>query len=96
MEVAGEGDYYTYRYTVTTRMTLMRAILMIHNCEGQSRKTVHRPQLLKKKGSRSGFESRSLSAYSVTPYRYVKPAHQSLSSRVIQLHRLSESCPLPA
>ena len=22
MEVGGEGDYYTYRYTVTTRMTL--------------------------------------------------------------------------
>ena len=37
---------YTYRYTVTTRMTsalrwaAMRAILMFHNCEGQSHKTV--------------------------------------------------------
>ena len=38
------GGLYTYRYTVTTRMTpayggqrLMRAILMFHNCEGQSR-----------------------------------------------------------
>ena len=37
MEVGEEGDYiYTYRYTVTTRMTLalkweaMRAILMFH------------------------------------------------------------------
>ena len=36
----------TYRYTVTTRMTpalrlaAMRAILMFHNCEGQSHKTV--------------------------------------------------------
>ena len=34
------GRLYTYRYTVTTRMTLalrwaaMRAILMFHNCEG--------------------------------------------------------------
>ena len=34
MEVGEEGDYYTYRYTVTTRMTpalrwaVMRAILM--------------------------------------------------------------------
>ena len=33
-EVGEEGDYYTYRYTVTTRMTpalrwaMMRAILM--------------------------------------------------------------------
>ena len=47
MEVGEEGDYYTYRYTVTTRMTpalrwaAMRAILMFHKtCEGQSHKTV--------------------------------------------------------
>ena len=45
MEVGGEG-IYTYRYTVTTRMTSVlrwaarRAILMFHNCEGQSHKTV--------------------------------------------------------
>ena len=37
---------YAYHYTVTTRMTsalrwaAMRAILMFHNCEGQSHKTV--------------------------------------------------------
>ena len=42
----GRGRLYTYRYTVTTRMTsalrwaAMRAILMYHNCEGQSHKTV--------------------------------------------------------
>ena len=37
MEVGGEGDYnYTYRYTVTTRMTpalrwaAMRAVFMFH------------------------------------------------------------------
>ena len=41
---------YTYRYTVTTGMTsalkwaAMRAILMFHNCEGQSHKTVSSPQ----------------------------------------------------
>ena len=47
MEVGGEGEQlYPYRYTVTTRMTsalrwaAMRAILMFHNCEGQSHKTV--------------------------------------------------------
>ena len=43
------ADYnyiYTYHYTVTTRVTpasrwaVMRAILMFHNCEGQSHKTV--------------------------------------------------------
>ena len=63
MEVGEEGDYYTYRYTVTTRMTsalrwaAMRAILMFHNCEGQSHKTVHKSQLLKRKESRSGIKS---------------------------------------
>ena len=42
----GEERSYTYRYTVTTRMTYalrwaaMRAILMFHNCEGKSHKTV--------------------------------------------------------
>ena len=45
MEVREEGDY-TYRYIVTTRMipvlrwAAMRAILMFHNCEGRSHKTV--------------------------------------------------------
>ena len=42
----GRGRLYTYRYTVTTRMTpalrwtAMRAILMFHNCEGQSHKSM--------------------------------------------------------
>ena len=42
----GGGRLYTYRYTVTTGMTsalrwaAMRAILMYHNCDGQSHKTV--------------------------------------------------------
>ena len=61
MEVGGGGErLYTYHYTVTTRMTYalrsaaMRAILMFHNCEGKtSQDSVHRPQLLKRKESRS-------------------------------------------
>ena len=46
MKMGEEGDKYTYRYTVTTRMTsalrwaAMRAILMFHNYEGKSHKTV--------------------------------------------------------
>ena len=42
----GRGRLYTYRCTVTTRMTpglrwaAMRAVLMFHSCEGQSHKTV--------------------------------------------------------
>ena len=65
----GRGRLYTCRYAaVTTRMTSalrwagMRAILMFHNCEGQSHKTldsVHRPQFFKRKKSRSRFEPRS-------------------------------------
>ena len=46
MEVGGvRGRLYTYRDTVTTTMipalrwAAMRAILMFHNCEGQSDKT---------------------------------------------------------
>ena len=34
------GRLYTYRYTVTTRMTSMRDISIFHNCEGQNHKTV--------------------------------------------------------
>ena len=46
MEVEEREIYlYTYRYTVNTRMTsawwaAMRAILMFHNCEGQSHTTM--------------------------------------------------------
>ena len=47
MEVVGSGGrLYTYRYTVTIRMTYalrwaaMRAILMFRNCEGQGHKKV--------------------------------------------------------
>ena len=57
MEV-GRGRLYIYPYTVTTRTTsalglaVMRAVLMFHNCEGQSQDSVHRPKLLKRKESR--------------------------------------------
>ena len=40
------GRLYTYHYIITIRMTpalrwaAMRVILMFHNCEGQSHKTV--------------------------------------------------------
>ena len=63
----GRGRLYIYRYTVTTRMThalrwaAMKAILMFQSLRGtKSQDSVHRPQLLKRKESRSGFESRSL------------------------------------
>ena len=65
MEVGGEGDYmpiatlFSAGMTSALRWAAMRAILMFHNCEGH-KTVVHRPQLLKRKESRSGFELRSL------------------------------------
>ena len=58
VEVGGRGRLFTYRCTVTTRMTpalrwaAMRAILMFHERSGtKSHDSVHIPQLLKRKES---------------------------------------------
>ena len=75
MEVGVRGRLYTYRYIVTTRMTpalrwaAMRAILMFHNCEGQSHKTVHRPQLFEEKGEPKRIRTEVPLLTSLTPYR---------------------------
>ena len=77
MEVGEEGDYnYTYRYTVTTIMTpalrwaAMRAILMFHNCEGQSQKTVSTDHnLFEEKGEPKRYRPEVLPLTSLTPYR---------------------------
>ena len=69
MEVGGEGDYYTYRYTVTTRMTpalrraVVRAILIFHNWEGQSHKTVSRNHNFGRERKAEADSNRSPSAY---------------------------------
>ena len=72
MEVGGEGDYVTYRYIVTTRITsaltwaAMRAILMFQYevMDKVTRQCPHRLKLtttfLKRKESRSGIEPRAL------------------------------------
>ena len=76
MEVGEEGDY-TYRYTVTTRMTsalrwaAMRAILMFQK-EVMDKVTRQCPQtttFLKRKESRSGYRTEVLPLTSLTPYR---------------------------
>ena len=66
----GGGErLYTYRYTVTTRMTYalrwaaMRAILMFHNCEGQSRKTVFTDHTLWSERRAEADSNRGHSAY---------------------------------
>ena len=64
MEVGAEGDY-----TVTTRMTsqlrwaAMRAILMFHNCEGQSHKTVSTDHNLRRERRTEADLNRCPSAY---------------------------------
>ena len=78
MEVGEEGDYiYTYRYTVSPQNDFCikmgsdesRFIVSLI-VRTKSQDSVHRPQLLKGKESRSGFEPKSLCLQaSVTPYR---------------------------
>ena len=71
MEVGGGGGgrLYTYRYTVTARMTselrwaAMRAILMFHNCEGQSHKTVSTDHKISKERRVEADSNRGPSAY---------------------------------
>ena len=77
----GEGDYYTYRYTVTARMTpalrraVTRAILMFHWLWGtKSHDSVHRAQFLKRKEPKRIRTVVPLPT-SLTPYRKAKPAH---------------------
>ena len=73
----GRGRLYTYRYAaVPTRMNsalrwaAMRAILMFHNCEGQSHKT-QCPQttIFEDKGEPKQIRTEVLLLTSLTPYR---------------------------
>ena len=82
MEEVGRGRLYTYRYTVTTGMTLalrwaaMRAILMFHNIV-RDKVTRQCPQTTtfeeKREPKRIRTEIPPLT--SLTPYRQTKPAH---------------------
>ena len=76
----GRGRVYTYRYTITTRMTpalrwaAMRAILMFHNCEGQSHESVSTNKTFEEKGEpkqilscRQTFLLTDMTAGSVSP-----------------------------
>ena len=72
----GRGRLYTYRYTVTTRMTpalrwaAVRAILMFHfDCEGQSHNTVSADHnLFEEKGEPKRYRTEVLLLTSLTPY----------------------------
>ena len=70
MEVGAEGGYiYTNRYSVTTRMipalrwAAMRAVLIFHNCEGQSHKTVSTDHNFWNERRAEADSNRGLSAY---------------------------------
>ena len=76
MEVGGEGDY-TYRYTVTTRMTstlrwaAMRAVLMFQK-EVMDKVTRQCPQttnLCEEKEEPKRYRTEVLPLTSLTPYR---------------------------
>ena len=65
--------------TSALRWAAMRAILMFHQLRGakSQKDSVHRPQRLKRKESRSGFGTEVHLLTSLTAYRYtrLKPAH---------------------
>ena len=77
MEVGGRGRLYTYRYTVTTRMTpalrwaAMRAILIVSvGSDGQSHKTVStNHNLFEERGEPKRYRTEVLPLTSLTPYR---------------------------
>ena len=71
----GRGRLYTYRHTVTTRMTYalrwaaMRAILMFHNCEGQGHKTVSTDHNLRRERRAKQIRTEVPLLTNLTPYR---------------------------
>ena len=69
------GRLYTYRYSVTTRVTsalrwaAVRAILMLHKCKGQSHKTVSTDHNFEEKREPNRIRTEVLLLTSLTPYR---------------------------
>ena len=61
--------------TSALRWAAMRAILMFHNCEGQSNKTVStNHNLFEEKGEPKRYRTEVLPLTSLPPYRWAKPA----------------------
>ena len=84
MEVGGRGRLYTYRYTVTTgmipalRWAAMSAMLMFHNCDGQSHKTVStNHNLFEEKREPKRYRTEVLPLTGPTPYRWATPARSA-------------------
>ena len=78
------GRLYTYRYTVTTRMTCIKMgsgeshFNVSVGSVGQSHKTVStNHNLFDEKGEPKRYRTEVLPLTSLTPYRQAKPAHYS-------------------
>ena len=92
----GRGKLYTYRHTVTTWMTsslrwaAMRAILMFHNCEGQSHETASADHNLWNERRAEADSNRGPSADQPTP----RPNQLTLSRTEIapKFHTASALC----
>ena len=91
MEVGGRGRLYTYRYTVTARMTsalrwaAMGAILMFQ-WEVVDKVTRQCPQtttFFEEKGEPKRYRTEVLLLTSLTPYRKAKPAHKFYAQSTI-------------
>ena len=82
MEVRGEGDYYTYRYTVTTRMTCIKmgsdeshfnvSLIVRDKLTRQCPQTT----TLEEKGEPKRIRTEVPLLANLTPYRKAKPAHR--------------------
>ena len=76
MEVGGRGRVYTYRYTVTTRLTCIKMgsdeshFNVSVGSDGQSHRTVPtNHNLLEEKGEPKRYRTEVLLLTSLTPYR---------------------------
>ena len=82
MEVGEEGDYYTYRYTVTTRMTpaVMRDTLMSESVSLIQLivRDSHKTSVFEEKGEPKRIRTEVPLLPSLAPYRLAKPAHSRL------------------
>ena len=90
MEVGGEGDYIPIatRMTSALRWATMRAILMFHNCKGQSHKTVSRDHNFWRERRAEADSNRGPSAYQPNALR--ASARRSSFERTREGHRQSD------
>ena len=99
MEVGGGGGrLYTYRYTDTTRMiptlrwAAMKAVLMFHNCEGQSHKTVSTDHNFCRERKAEADLNRGPSAYQLSALPLGQTSPQGVQPKNLPSSTLGLSC----